>query len=154
LGDFAFRRTPRGRLIVATFGVFIGAILLLITLNLPLGNYGLFTLMLATTAFFMPFAAPNTVSSVHDITLPEVRSTALSVQYFFEQGGAWLAPLIAGFIAVASSLQTAILVVSVTAWLLCTVFFTVAAYLIPKDIATLRGQMQERAEADLAAQSA
>lgn len=154
VGDYAFKRTPRGRLFVATFGVFIGAILLLITLNLPLGNHGLFTVMLSLTAFFMPFAAPNTVASVHDITLPEVRSTALSVQYFFEQGGAWLAPLIAGFIAVASSLQTAILVVSVTAWLLCTAFFAVAAYLIPKDISIMHDQMKERAEAELAAQAA
>ena len=154
VGDYAFKRTPRGRLIVATFGVFIGAILIFITLNLPLGNYGLFTVMLSLTAFFMPFAAPNTVASVHDITLPEVRSTALSVQYVFEQGGAWLAPLIAGFIAVAASLQTAILLVSVTAWMLCTAFFIVAAYLIPKDISTMHEQMEERAKDELAAQAA
>ncbi|NIM96441.1 MAG: MFS transporter [Anaerolineales bacterium] len=154
IGDYAFKHTPRGRLIVATIGVFLGAMLLLITLNLPEENFSLFTLMLAVTAFFMPFASPNTVSSVYDITLPEVRSTALSLQNFSELAGSWIAPIIAGQIADATSLQTAIPAVSVTAWLLCTAFFIVAAYLIPNDIATLRSQMEERAEADLAAQAA
>jgi len=48
---------------------------------------------------FMPFASANVVSTVYDITLPEVRSTALSIQYFMENFGAAMAPLLAGFIA-------------------------------------------------------
>ena len=145
-GDFFFRRTPRGRLIVCTTAVLLGAILLLFTLNIPIENQGLFLVMLSLTALFIPFAAPNVVSSVYDITLPEVRSTAMAVQYFIESAGAASAPLIAGLIAVQSSLRDAILIICVFTWVLCSFFFSIAAYLIPRDIETLRSQMRERAE--------
>ena len=55
--------------------------------------------LLMLTALFIPFASPNVISTVYDITLPEVRSTALSIQYFIEDVGAALAPLMAGIIA-------------------------------------------------------
>ena len=153
-GDFMFKRTPRGRLIVTTAAVLLGAILLPITLNVPIENQGLFLVLLSLTALFISFASPNVVSTVYDITLPEVRSTALATQSFIEEGGAALAPLIAGLIAVSSSLQNAILTICITAWVLCSILFAVAAYLVPRDIETLRAQMRERAELERAAQSA
>jgi hypothetical protein len=57
----------------------------------------------------------------------------------------------AGLIAVRASLHDAILLICVTAWVLCAIFFGVAAYLIPRDIATLREQLRQRAEAERAA---
>ncbi len=151
IGDACFRRTPRGRLLVCTGGVLSGAVLLMVTLNVPMESQGLFLILLAITAVFIPFAAPNVISTVFDITLPEVRSTALAVQYFIESAGAALAPLMAGLIAVGSSLHNAILIICVSAWLLCAVFLSVAAYLVPRDIAVLRGQMRERAAQEKAA---
>jgi hypothetical protein len=62
--------------------------------------------------------------------------------------------LIAGLIAVNSSLRDAILIICVSAWVLCAIFFAVAAYLIPHDIETLRGQMRERAEHERAIHAA
>ncbi len=153
-GDFMFKRTPRGRLIVCATAVLLGAVLLLITLNVPIENQMLFLVMLSITAIFIPFAAPNVIATVYDITLPEVRSTALSVQYFIESAGAASAPLIAGLIAVRSSLQNAILLICVSTWVLCSIFFIVAAYLVPRDIETLRSQMRERAERERAMQPA
>lgn len=52
----------------------------------------------------------------------------------------------AGLIAVRSSLGNAILLISVTAWLLGSVFLAMAAYLAPHDMKTLRSQMRLRAE--------
>ncbi|GAB4580186.1 MAG: hypothetical protein Fur0022_29250 [Anaerolineales bacterium] len=148
LGDALFKRTPRGRLFVAMGAVLAGALLLTFTINVPLENRTLFFFLLCVTALFIPCASPNMISSVYDITLPEVRSTALSVQYFIENAGAAVAPLLAGYMAdqPGSSLQTAILTICVTAWIFGAVFLAFAAYLIPKDIQTLRGQMTERAE--------
>src|SRR5512136_881900 len=154
VGDYVFKRTLRGRLIVCSIAVMLGAILLLLTLNVPLENQALFLVMLSLTAVFIPFASPNVISTVYDITLPEVRSTALAIQSFIEEGGAALAPLIAGLIAVSSSLQNAILTICITAWVLCSILFAVAAYLVPRDIETLRTRMRERAELERAAQSA
>ena len=150
VGDYFFKRTPRGRLLVCMVAVLTGAILLMITMNVPLANQGLFLVMLMVTALFIPFAAPNVVSTVYDITLPEVRSTALAIQYFIESAGAALAPLIAGLIAVRSSLHNAILIICVSTWVVCSIFFAFAAYLVPRDIATLRSQMRERAELERA----
>ena len=150
LGDLAFKRTPRGRALVAMTGVLMGALLLVLTLNVPDQNQGLFMLMLALTAIFIPIAAPNVISTVYDVTLPEVRSTALSVQYFIESSGAALAPGIAGLIADRSSLKTAFLLICVSTWILCGLFFALVAYFVPKDVATLRGQMRQRAEEERA----
>ena len=145
IGDRLFKRTPRGRLIISTIGVVMGAVMLLITLAVPVENQGLFLILLMLTALFIPFASPNVIATVYDITLPEIRSTAMAVQSFVESIGAALAPLMAGMIAVGSSLQNAILLICISAWILCAIFFTAAAYLIPRDIETLRAQMRERA---------
>ena len=146
VGDFLFKRTPRGRALVTMAAVLLGAILLTVTMNVPVENQTLFLVMLMATALFIPFAAPNVVSTVYDVTLPEVRSTALSVQYFIESAGAALAPWLAGMIAVRSSLHNAILLICVSTWVLCSIFFAFVAYLVPRDIETLRTQMRERAE--------
>jgi MFS family permease len=146
VGDFFFKRTPRGRMLVSMVAVLLGAIFLTITMNVPLENQSLFTFMLMATAIFMPFASPNVISTVYDITLPEVRSTALAIQYFIENGGAALAPLLAGYIARGSSLGSAILIICVTAWILGAIFLAFTAYLVPQDISTLRGQLRDRAE--------
>ncbi len=150
LGDALFKRTPRGRLIVSTVGVLMGAILMAITLNLPLGNQPLFLLFLSLTALFLPIAAANVTSTIYDITLPEVRSTANAMGSFFESIGAALSPLIVGLIADRSSLKDAFLIICISTWLLCAIFFSFTALLVPRDIATLRGQMRERAELELA----
>jgi MFS family permease len=149
LGDWLFKRTPRGRIIVALIGVLSGAILLYFTLQVPIEEQGKFMVMLMLTALFIPFAAPNVVSTVYDITLPEVRSTAMSVQYFIESSGAALAPLLAGYIARGSSLGMAILLICVTAWIFGAIFLSLTAWLAPTDINTLRGQLRQRAEAEM-----
>ncbi len=154
VGDYFFKRTPRGRLLVAMVAVLVGAILLIITFSVPVENPTLFLILLSLTALFIPFASPNVISTVYDITLPEVRSTALAVQYFIENAGAALAPLLAGLIAVRFSLHQAILFICVIAWVVCSILFAFAAYLIPRDIETLRQAMRERAEIERGAQGA
>ncbi|MDW8270337.1 MAG: MFS transporter [Anaerolineae bacterium] len=148
LGDTLFKRMIRGRVLVALGGVLTGAILLNLTMRVPIEAQGLFMGMLLLTALVIPFAAPNVISTVYDITLPEVRSTALAVQYFIESAGAASAPLLAGFIARESSLGNAIILICTTAWLLGACFLVLTAYLVPHDIRTLRRQMAERAEAE------
>jgi MFS family permease len=148
LGDALFRRTPRGRVIVSTIGVFMGAVLLWVTMNVPLDSKLLFGIMLSVTALFIPFAAPNVVSTVHDISLPEIRSTAVAVENFLESIGAALTPTIAGLIALRLSLHSAIIWICVSTWMVCVVFFIVTAFLIPKDINELHTELKRRAADD------
>jgi MFS family permease len=152
-GDALFRRTRSGRILVAATGVLLGAIFLAVAFNVSLQSQILFGVTVSLAAFFMPFASPNVISSVYDITLPEVRSTALGVQYLLESAGAWTAPALAGLIAVSYSLKTAFLVICITAWLLCAIFFGFVGRMIPNDIEALREQMRQRAEEEAAAPS-
>ncbi len=154
LGDFLFKRTVRGRLIVSTIGILVGAIGLFLTMRVPLDSPILFMVLLCATAIFIPFGSPNVLSTVYDITLPEIRSTAIAVESFIEESGAALAPLIAGLIATASSLQNAILIICISAWLLCAIFISVAAFWVPRDIQVLRDQLKERAENERVLQAA
>ncbi len=145
LGDWLFKRTKRGRMIVSAFGVITGAVLLYFTINIPIDQPVLFGAMLVITALFIPFAAPNVLSTLYDISLPEVRSTANALESFIENAGAAAAPLIAGLIADATSLQTSILIICLSTWLLCFLFFFGAMYFVPRDIDDLHAELRRRA---------
>jgi MFS family permease len=144
LGDKVFQKTPRGRMLVSMAGALIGAVLIWITLSIPIDRPLFFGLLLTLTAFFMPMGSPNIVSSINDIALPEVRSTAFAIQYFIENSGAALAPWLAGLIATKTSMGFAILIISVIARMIAALFMGLAAIQIPKDIQVLRNQMEER----------
>jgi len=146
LGDRLFRKTPRGRAIVGAAGVLLGAVLLQITINVPLSSTLTFAVMLCFTALFIPFASPNVISIVYDITEPEIRSTANATQCFIESIGSALAPLIAGIIADASSLKNAILIICTSTWGICFLFFVITAFFVPRDIDLLRSKLATRAE--------
>jgi MFS family permease len=150
LGDALFKRTLRGRLLISAVGVALGAIFLVFALKTPTANQLQFGLFLGLTAIFMPFAAPNMIASVYDVTLPGVRSTANAVFNFFDQVGSAIAPALAGWIAVRSSLGNAILIISVGAWALCFVFQLVASCFMPGDVMVLRKQLAEQAAAERA----
>lgn len=145
LGDRLFRKTPKGRVIVGAAGVAIGAVLLWITMNIPLAAHLPFGIMLCATALFIPFASPNVLSSFYDVTEPEIRSTTNAVQNFIEAAGSALAPLMAGIIADKSTLGNAILIICTVAWAACFAFFIFAGRFIPKDIADLKEKLAARA---------
>jgi MFS family permease len=152
LGDMLFKRTLNGRILVSSVGVLLGAIFLFFAIRTPIDLRSQFFLLMSLTAVFMPWSSPNVISTIFDITLPEVRSTTQAVEYFIENLGAALAPLIAGLIADATNLQTAILVTCVSAWALCFVIYLGALFFIPRDIRGLRSQLQQRADKELAHQ--
>jgi MFS family permease len=145
LGDWLFKRTRRGRLIVSSVGVLLGTIFMYITIHIPVDQPVFFGIMLMVTALFIPFAAPNVLSTVYDISLPEVRSSANAIESFIESAGAASAPLISGLIADATSLQDSILIICISAWVLCFIFFLGAIYFIPRDVQDLHNQLLERA---------
>lgn len=146
LGDIFFKRTPRGRVLVGAGGVLTGAIFLLAAMNVAVDNTVLFAVLLGFTGVTMSIAAPNVMATVHDTTVPEVRSTARAVHKLVEDGGAAVAPFLAGVIAMRASLHTAILVICVSTWLICAILFGVTALVVPGDVEKLRQTMQQRAK--------
>jgi MFS family permease len=112
----------------------------------------MFGIMLGITALFIPISSPNVTSTVNDVALPEIRSTAMSIQYFIESSGAALSPLLTGMIADALRRAnnpfprgTAILIICISAWLMCGVFYYITSYFITDDIDSLRNEMKHRA---------
>jgi hypothetical protein len=146
LGDLLFRRTLKGRIIVSSVGVLLGAIFLFFALKTPVADRTTFFILMSLTALFMPFSSPNVTSTVFDIALPEVRSSAQAVEYFVENSGAALAPTIAGAIALAAhSKEFAIMTVCISAWLLCFFLYLGALFFVDGDIRSLRAVLAVRA---------
>lgn len=146
LGDAAFKRTNKGRIIISSIGVLMGAVFISLALNTPIDARSQFFIFMCLTAVFMPLSSANVVATVYDVTVPEVRSTAQATQYFIENAGAAFAPILTGLIADAIDLKTAILLICVVAWGLCFLFYLGAIFTIDKDTKGLRSQMAERAK--------
>jgi len=153
LGDWLFKRTPKGRILVSSAGVILGAVFLFFALNTPTSNPTAFFILMCLTALFMPFSSPNVIATIFDITPPEVRSTTQAVEYFIENSGAALAPTLAGALSLYfativgpfASLQYAILTVCISAWLLCFVIYLGALFFVDGDVRSLRELMAKRA---------
>lgn len=145
LGDRIFKKNKGGRLIASEIGVLLGMVGLFLALKTPNAQVLLFGVLLGTAAFFMPFASPNIISTMYDVTLPEVRSSAQSIESFIENGGAWVAPILAGRLADATSVGNSILVICTSAWGLCVIFLLFAIFFIPRDIESLHKELEARA---------
>lgn len=146
LGDYAFKYTNKGRIIVSSIGVLMGAIFMYLAITTPLEAKTQFLIFMCLTAVFMPLSSANVIATVYDVTVPEVRSTAQASEYFIENAGAAFAPIITGIIADAYDLQTAILLICTVAWGLCFFFYLGAIFTIDKDSHDLREQMAQRAK--------
>jgi MFS family permease len=145
-GDWLFKKTNKGRIIVSSAGVILGALFLFLAIQTPVESKTTFFIFMILTALFMPLSSPNVIATVYDITMPEVRSTAQAVEYFIENFGAAFAPLIAGIIADATNLKTAILSLCIISWVICFFLYLGALIFINGDINSLRKQMAERAD--------
>jgi MFS family permease len=145
LGDAAYAKLPRGRLYVAIIGVLFGAIFLTISFNIPNQNIFSFKLFLWITSFFIPLASPNIASAVYDVTPPEIRSTATSIQYGLGNLGSASAPFIAGIIAQNFSLHAALLYISTTAWLITAAILGLSAVYLPRDMEKMQKILRLRA---------
>ena len=146
LGDWLFKKTNKGRIIISCLGVIVGAIFLFLALTTPIDNRTTFFIFMSLTALFMPFSSPNVIATIFDITTPEVRSTTQAVEYFVENIGAAFAPTLAGALSVyfgsligaESNLKAAILTVCITAWVLCFFLYLGALFFIDGDVKSLR----------------
>jgi predicted MFS family arabinose efflux permease len=145
MSDLSFKRSLRGRTIFAGVTVAIGLIFFDLTILTKDGVW-LFLILGAVTGVFIPMAGPAVSASLQDISLPEVRSTAFSIQLFFENIGSSFAPLITGYLADVIGLEQGILVIITITWSACALLLSAASVTIPRDIEWKRRELAERAK--------
>jgi MFS family permease len=150
LGDALFKRTYKGRILVSATGVLLGALFMYLAMTTPVEDRTQFFIFMCLTAVFMPLSSPNVIATVYDVTVPEVRSTAHSLEYFVENTGAAFAPVLTGYLAdpdkMGLGLSTTILVMCISAWVICFLLYLGALFTVDRDVHTLRSQMAERAK--------
>jgi MFS family permease len=146
LGDMLFKSTNKGRILVSSVGVIMGAIFFYFAMTTPIEARTPFFVFMCLTAIFMPLSSPNVIATVYDVTVPEVRSTAQATEYFIENTGAAFAPAITGILAEAIGLSQAILLLCVTAWILCFFIYIGALFFIDRDVKFLHLQLEARAK--------
>ena len=145
LGDWLFKHTHKGRILISSLGVLLGALFLFLAMRTAPAERTMFFAWMALAALFMPFSSPNVIATVYDVVVPEVRSTAQAVEYFIENIGAAFAPVLAGFLSIRYGRGDAILWTCIAAWVLCFVFYLGALFAIEHDVRRLRTQMSTRA---------
>jgi len=124
----------------------MGMIFLYLAINTPLADRTRFFVLMCLTAVFIPLSSVNVLSTMFDITVPEIRSSVQAVESFIENFGAVFAPVIAGAIALRYNMGFSILWICVITWSLCFIFYLGAFFTIDKDINNLRTKMAERAK--------
>ncbi|MEM1567937.1 MAG: MFS transporter [Thermofilaceae archaeon] len=144
IGDLLYRKSIRGRAAYSTVVVLLSSILVYMALKAE--AFDEFFIYGALTAFTMVQYGPQVSAMWGDVAEPELRSSAASLQSFFETIGSGIAPSLAGYLGKAWGLGSAILSISVLGWLLCSLFFTALVLRIPKDYQALRATLSTRAE--------
>ncbi len=133
LGDKMFMKDKRGRL-KAGFLTFVGSLFLIGAIMTPVKSFAQFIFLVCIGCFLSSFAAPNVAAAISDVSMPEVRSTALAIQSFVETVGSAMSPTIAGVIAYKTNLKftfVSILSISSIFWAIC---FLVAIKNISHDL--------------------
>jgi predicted MFS family arabinose efflux permease len=144
LGDQLYKKFRSGRMIFSAVMVFIGMLIFDATILSPSST--LFLILGFITTLTIPIAGPNVAATVQEISLPEVRATALATLTFFENVGSATAPLITGYFADNIGLTWAIVTIVTVTWSICSFFLGLTAYLLPKDVVYVKQQLKKKAE--------
>jgi MFS family permease len=146
LGDGVFKSSRRGRVIVSLSGVALSILFFAESFLLPTVDGTWFVLLMMFTGFSMALEKPNVLAMVFDITLPELRSTSMSIVMFFQLVGYVSGPLFVQLLIPFVGLGRALLWVCVGAWGISFVILMGVYQVIPKEIEWLRKQMAYRSQ--------
>jgi MFS family permease len=145
VADWAHRRSPkRGRILVSQFSILNGVWMTAILFSVPLGFVPLMFIGLAMGSMIGWAGKGGRDPILQSVLRPELRSTAWAMIAAVEGGLSALSAFLAGWLAEAYGLQTAMLACVPVSWFL--LFLCWFAYYItyPKDEARLREAMAER----------
>jgi MFS family permease len=140
LADFAQRRRPEGRLLVAALGFLIGAPLVLIALLIH--TLPLFLAVFVVAAISLNFCTGPLNAVIQDVITPEVRATALGLALLLAHLlGDAAAPFAIGAISNSISLGAALIVTAPTCLFLAGLVCLVGLKTVASDMRQMKKQM-------------
>ncbi|HEV2582033.1 MAG TPA: MFS transporter [Ktedonobacteraceae bacterium] len=140
LADFAQRRRPEGRLLIATLGLLIGAPLVLGALLLH--TLALFIAVFVLAAIALNFCTGPLNAVIQDVIAPEMRATALGLSLLLAHLlGDAAAPTVIGAIANGTSLGTALTLTAPTFLFLAGLVCLLGLRTVARDMRRMQQQL-------------
>jgi MFS family permease len=144
MGDMLFQHRKNGRIIISAIGTIAAGLFLYSALQIQGMNIQTFLVLMMLMGFFMSFLWPNMIASVMDITLPELRSSAIAIVLFFQALGYITGPIFTNLLLNYTDEANAILLVCVGAWVASIPCLLRLLFSMPKDVERLRRHMAYR----------
>ena len=142
-GDYLTRFSIRGRAMVSLLSVGLSILLLLIVFHTDSANIGVI-LLFVFLAFFISFEKPNSVAMVFDITLPEIRSEAVSILMLHQFLGTLTGSSLVRHLLQWMDLRSALLFVCLGAWGISLLLLICLFMCLPGEVEELRKHMAYR----------
>jgi len=141
LADFAQRRRPEGRLLIATLGFLVGAPLVLIALLIH--TLPLFIAVFVLAAISLNFCTGPLNAVIQDVISPALRATAIGLALLLAHLlGDAAAPSVIGAIANNSSLGLALTVTAPTFLLLAGLVCLLGLRTVARDMRQMQAQLR------------
>lgn len=146
LGDLLFIYKRRGRIIISIAGIVLATLCLYLSFSVT-DLRGLdFLTLLTFSGLFMALEQPNLFATLFDITLPEIRSSAIAVFMVFQLAGMTVGSAMMDYFAAKIGLGSAILWVSTGSWGVSLLFLIGLLFLLPEEIERLRKHLAYRSQ--------
>lgn len=143
LADFAQRRRPEGRLLIAALGLLVGAPLVLIALLLH--TLALFIGVFVVAAIALNFCVGPLNAVIQDVIKPEMRATALGLSLLLAHLlGDAAAPTVVGAIANNLSLGVSLALTAPTFLFLAGLVCLIGLRTVARDMRRMQEQIQDR----------
>src|SRR6266852_6758348 len=141
LADFAQRRRPEGRLLVAALGFLLGTPLVLIALSIH--TLPLFIAVFVVAGIFLTFCVGPLNAVIQDVIMPGMRATALGLALLLAHLlGDAAAPLVIGAIASAHSLFFALIITAPIFLFLAGLICLLGLRTVARDMQRMQEQMR------------
>lgn len=146
LGDILFKVKKTGRVMTGMAGTVLSILLFSSVMHVTDVQSLWMIILMALMGLFISFAWPNIFATVLDITVPEVRGTALSIIILGQLVGLVLSVNLVISLQNFFELGQTILWVSLAAWLLCLPILVKLLQTVPREIEELRRHMAYRSQ--------
>jgi len=146
LGDLFAQKRIKDRVIILLLGLLLPSLFLFLALRVGDLANPYFLLLIMLMGFFMSFTWPNLIAVIFEVTLPEERSFTTGIMLALQTLGGLVGPFLVSLLQPMLGLRTAILAMSVGAWMFGFLIVGGLFFTLPRDAENLRRRMAYRCQ--------